>query len=59
MTDGGGHIPRWLRYLGNIVRHPVQFLKLLWPLGMASATSIVLVMQTDKNYLQLDYKPRW
>jgi cholesterol oxidase len=59
MTDGGGIIPRWMRYLGNIVRHPVQFLKLLWPLGMASTTSIVLVMQTDKNYLHLDYKPRW
>jgi cholesterol oxidase len=59
MTDGGGIIPRWMRYLGNIIRHPVQFLKLLWPLGMASTTSVVLVMQTDKNYLQLDYKPRW
>lgn len=59
MTDGGGIIPRWMRYIGNIVRHPLQFLKLLWPLGMASTTSIVLVMQTDKNYLQLDYKPRW
>ena len=59
MTDGGGIMPRWMRYLGNIVHHPVQFLKLLWPLGMASTTSIVLVMQTDKNYLQLDYKPRW
>ena len=59
LTDGGGIIPRWMRYLGNIVRHPVLFLKLLWPLGMASTTSVVLVMQTDKNYLRLDYKPRW
>lgn len=59
MTDGGGKIPRWLRYLGNIVRHPVQFLKLLWPVGKASTTTVVLVMQTDKNYLKLDYKPRW
>ena len=59
MTDGGGKIPRWLRYLGNIVRHPVQFIKLLWPVGKASTTTIVLVMQTDKNYLKLNYKPRW
>ena len=59
MTDGGGKIPRWLRYLGNIVRHPVQFLKLLWPVGKASTTTVVLVMQTDKNYLKLDFKPRW
>jgi len=59
MTDGGGIVPRWMRYLGNIVRHPIQFVKLLWPFGMASTTTIVLVMQTDKNYLRLDYEPRW
>jgi cholesterol oxidase len=59
MTGGGGKIPRIFRFLGNIIRHPVRFLSLLWPLGKASSTSIVLVMQTDENYLQLDYKPRW
>ena len=59
MTDGGGKIPRWMRYLGNIVRPPLKFLKLLWSLGKASTTTVVLVMQTDKNYLKLDYKPRW
>ncbi|MGB8425613.1 MAG: GMC family oxidoreductase [Desulfobacterales bacterium] len=59
MTDGGGRIPRGLKYLGNILCHPLAFLKLLWPLGKAASTSIVLVMQTDKNYLQLDYTPRW
>jgi len=26
---------------------------------MASTTTVVLVMQTDENYLRLDYKPRW
>jgi cholesterol oxidase len=59
MTGGGGKIPRFFHFLGNIVRHPVRFLKLLWPFGMAASTTIVLVMQTDKNYLKLDYKPRW
>ncbi|MFH1155461.1 MAG: GMC oxidoreductase, partial [Pseudomonadota bacterium] len=59
MTGGGGRIPRVIRFLGNIVRHPMRFLSLLWPFGMASSTSIVLVMQTDENYLNLDYKPRW
>jgi cholesterol oxidase len=59
MTDGGGKIPRPLRFSGNIARHPVQFVRLLWPLGMASTTTVVLVMQTDENYLKLDYKPRW
>jgi len=59
MTDGGGKIPRTLRFLGNIAKHPIQFVQLLWPLGKASSTTVVLVMQTDENYLKLDYKPRW
>lgn len=60
MTDGGGKIPRGIRFLGNILRHPLRFLGLLlWPFGKAASTTIVLVMQTDENYLKLDYKPRW
>ncbi|MDJ0991527.1 MAG: GMC family oxidoreductase N-terminal domain-containing protein, partial [Desulfobacterales bacterium] len=59
MTDGGNGIPRGVRYLGEIVKHPLRFVKLLWPLGTAAATTVVLVMQTDENYLQLEYKPRW
>lgn len=59
MTGGGGKLPRGLRFLGNIIRHPLRFLFLLWPLGKAATITIVLVMQTCENYLQLDYKPRW
>lgn len=59
MTGGGGGIPRGVRYLGAILRHPLRFLSLLWPLGKAASTTIVLVMQTDDNYLKLDYKRRW
>ena len=59
MTGGGGKVPRIIRFMGNILRHPVRFIKLLWPFGMAESTTIVLVMQTDENYLKLDYKPRW
>ncbi|MBI5505147.1 MAG: GMC family oxidoreductase [Deltaproteobacteria bacterium] len=59
MTEGGGAIPRGIRYLGEIVKHPLRFVKLLWPLGKAASTSVVLVMQTDENYLQLDYRRRW
>jgi cholesterol oxidase len=59
MTDGGGSLPRGVRYLGQIVKHPLRFTKLLWPLGLAASTTVVLVMQTDENCLKLDYKPRW
>lgn len=24
MTDGGGHLPRWLRWMGQVLRHPAQ-----------------------------------
>ncbi len=59
MCGGGGKIPRWLRFTGNVFRHPLRFIKLLWPLGRAATTSILLVMQTDKNHLKLSYKKRW
>jgi cholesterol oxidase len=59
MVDGGGSIPRGVRYLGEIFRHPARFMRLLWPLGKAASTSVALVMQSKENYLSLDYKPRW
>jgi cholesterol oxidase len=59
MTDGGGKIPRLIRFLSEIVKHPLRFIQLLWPLGTAASTTVVLVMQTDENYLKLNYKPRW
>ena len=59
MCGGGGSIPRSLRFLGNVARHPLRFLKLLWPLGKAEKISVLLVMQTDKNHLRLSYRPRW
>jgi len=59
MSGGGGKIPRVIRFMGNIVKHPLRFIRLLWPLGKAASMSILLVMQTDKNHLKLKFKPRW
>ena len=59
MTDGGGETPRWLKLIKEIASHPIAFIKLLWPVGMASTTTVVLVMQTDENYLKFNYQPRW
>jgi cholesterol oxidase len=59
LTDGGGSIPRGVRFLGNVARRPLRFVRLLWPLGKAATTTVVLVMQTDENTLALDYRPRW
>lgn len=59
MSGGGGRVPRVLRFLGNIVKHPLRFVRLLWPLGKSASMSVLLVMQTDKNHLKLSYRPRW
>jgi len=59
MSGGGGKVPRVIRFLGNIIKHPLRFIRLLWPLGKAASMSVLLVMQTDKNHLKLGYKPRW
>ena len=57
LTDGGGQIPRWLRFLGNILRHPYQFLRALWIPGQSARTSVILVMQSTENYLRLRSTP--
>jgi cholesterol oxidase len=59
LTDGGGRMPRAVRFLGNVVCHPVEFLKSFWPFGWAARTPILLVMQTVENHMLFDLKPRW
>ncbi len=59
LTDGGGKTPRLLRYIGNILSHPVDFLKTLNPVGFAHRTLIMLVMQTHDNYINVMPKRRW
>ena len=53
LTDGGGRIPRPLRFLGNIVRHPLTFLRSLSVRRWAERTVILLVMQSYDNSLRL------
>jgi cholesterol oxidase len=59
LTGGGGKIPRVVKFMGNIFRHPVEFIKSLWIFGWAARTPILLVMQTEENFIRLSYKPRW
>lgn len=59
MTGGGGKVPRWLRWFANILRHPVDFARLLIPFGWAKRTGILLVMQPLHNYMSLHTKRRW
>ena len=57
LTDGGDCIPRQLRFLGNILKHPYQFLRALWIPGQSARTSVILVMQSTENYLHLRRTP--
>jgi len=59
LTDGNGSIPRAIRFLGIVIKHPWAFLRSLWPFGWGARTPILLVMQTLENYMRLDYKRRW
>lgn len=57
MTDGGGRLPRALRWLGQILRHPGNFLALYLGLSDWSNRSIItLVMQTRDNSITV--RPR-
>ena len=53
LTDGGGKIPRQIRFLVNILRHPIQFLRALWVPGQSARMTVILVMQATENYLKL------
>ncbi|HYF27198.1 MAG TPA: GMC family oxidoreductase [Baekduia sp.] len=50
MTDGGGKVPRWLKFLGQVVRHPVRLVAHYAGMGSWSErTTIALTMQTLDN----------
>jgi cholesterol oxidase len=59
LTDGGGGIPRVIRLIFNVFRHPVDFLRTLLPFGWAKRSIILLVMQTLDNHITLHRKRRW
>ena len=56
LTGGEGPWPRWLRWLGNMVRHPIRFLRATLPWGWARRSAIILVMQPVDSYMKLRMK---
>jgi cholesterol oxidase len=59
LVGDGPPWPRPLRRVGEIVRHPLKFLRRLNPLGWARRTGILLVMQSLPNHLSLRLRRRW
>jgi cholesterol oxidase len=59
MVGGGGGAPRFVRWLGEIARHPLKFLRMANPFGWARKTGILLVMQYLPNHMSLSLRRRW
>lgn len=53
MVDGGGRLPRPVRFLWTILRHPGRFLRSLSARRWAERSIILLVMQSVDNSLQV------
>jgi cholesterol oxidase len=59
LTGDGPPWPRWLRWLGNILRHPANFVRTLIPFGWARRTAILLVMQPVDSHMSYTLRRRW
>lgn len=51
MTDGGGRVPRWVRWLRRALTNPGDLARSLWLRGWSERTIIALVMQSLDNSL--------
>lgn len=49
LTGEGTRFTRPLKWLGHVVRHPVNFARSIWPKGWSERSVIYLVMQTRDN----------
>ncbi|WP_421732204.1 FAD-dependent oxidoreductase [Cellulomonas sp.] len=60
LTDGGGRVPRPVRWLGNVLRHPGQVASLLLGLGSWSQRTVIgLVMQTGGASITVRPRRTW
>jgi cholesterol oxidase len=59
LVGGGPPWPRPVRFLGEILRHPLRFLRLCNPFGWARRTGFLLVMQLLPNHMSLRWRRRW
>jgi len=59
LTGNGTRLTRPLMFLRAIARHPLQFLRGLWPVGWSRRSLILLVMQSSDNAMSFRAKRRW
>ena len=59
LADGGPGVLRPLRWLGNIIRHPLDFLRVSKPWGKAEHSVVLMAMQTADNHTRLVQARQW
>ena len=59
LVGKGSRVTRPLRWLGSIARHPLQWLKTLWPAGWSRRMVMLLVMQSLDNAIALRARKKW
>jgi cholesterol oxidase len=59
LVDDGTRLTRPLKWLATVLRHPVDFLRSLYPVGWARRSTIILVMQNIENSMRLVRERRW
>lgn len=58
LVGDGNRLTRPFKWVGNMVKHPVNAVKLLWPFGWSRDTLLMLVMQARDNSIRLRAKKR-
>ncbi len=59
LVGDGNHLTRPLKWLGRLLRHPVQSLTTAWPIGWSRRTVMMLVMQARDNAIAFRARKRW
>lgn len=59
LTDGGGILPRFIRWIFNELRRPLKNMMLRMPWRWAEEMIVLLVMQPLDNYLNLRLSRPW
>lgn len=59
ITGHGSRVTRPLLWLGQVLRHPLRFLRTLWPVGWSRRSVLFLVMQSLDNAISFRAKRGW
>jgi cholesterol oxidase len=59
LTGQGTRFTRPLKWLGQVIRHPILFARSLWPVGWSRRSLLLLVMQSLDNAMSFEARRGW